>query len=137
MFEEKPFEETHAYQNAVAHADGIVELVDKHDEIPYEELDALVLSVQYRSGWSTSPKNWDLDQIEILLSTGGPACRVLIYLSGNGEIQTAIECQDWGMPWREISLTPEQRDAVNTFGCLWDFEFESWSLEFRVRSLES
>ena len=61
------------------------------------------LSVNIRSGWyspvegtaATKPAEY-----EILLCTGGPACRIVGDLSEHGEPETArLEVQDWFQPW--------------------------------------
>lgn len=45
---------------------------------------------------------WTADNYEILLTTGGPAVRIVGDLDGNGEPSRArLEVQDWGKPWTE------------------------------------
>jgi len=59
------------------------------------------LSVQVRSGWY-SPGEIDNkpEEFEILLSTGGPAVRILGELDEYGHPSRAwLEVQDWGTPW--------------------------------------
>ncbi len=63
------------------------------------------LSVQVRSGWY-SPSGEQADkapaEYEILLCTGGPACRIIGELSEHGEPESArLEVQDWFQPWTE------------------------------------
>lgn len=60
-----------------------------------------VLSVEMRSGWYslTDYKNRRAE-FNILLSTGGPALRLIGELDDSGEPETArLEWQDWGTPW--------------------------------------
>lgn len=43
---------------------------------------------------------WTADRFEILLTTGGPAVRIMGELDANGELDRAwLEVQDWGTPW--------------------------------------
>ena len=73
------------------------------------------LSVQVRSDWH-SPGEDPTDaggQFELLLCTGGPACRIIGELDESCEPRTArIEHQDWGTPWTDYPLTGEEEDAV-------------------------
>ena len=58
------------------------------------------LSIQYRSGWASSPEDMQPEEFEILLCTGGPAVRILGELDFNGCPHRAwLEFQDWGTPW--------------------------------------
>jgi len=61
------------------------------------------LSVQVRSGWY-APGETDNkpEEFELLLSTGGPAVRILGELDEYGEPSRAwLEVQDWGTPWTQ------------------------------------
>lgn len=43
---------------------------------------------------------WQADRFELLLTTGGPAVRIMGELNDNGEPHRAwLEVQDWGKPW--------------------------------------
>ena len=45
---------------------------------------------------------WEADRFEILLTTGGPAVRIVGELDGNCEPSRAwLEVQDWGTPWTQ------------------------------------
>jgi hypothetical protein len=59
------------------------------------------LSVQVRSGWySPGEADQKPEEFELLLSTGGPAVRILGELDEYGEPSRAwLEVQDWGTPW--------------------------------------
>lgn len=49
---------------------------------------------------------WEADKFEILLTTGGPAVRIMGELDGNCEPSHAwLETQDWGTPWTEYYET--------------------------------
>lgn len=65
-----------------------------------------VLSVQVRSGWHSPGYESDHgemgtpEEYEILLSTGGPALRILGRLNQHCEPESAeLQMQDWGIPW--------------------------------------
>lgn len=58
------------------------------------------LSVQVRSGWVNIGEEFTADEFEILLSTGGPATRIMGELDEHGEPHRAwLEVQDWFKPW--------------------------------------
>jgi hypothetical protein len=75
------------------------------------------LSVQVRSGWYTpgaERAEQKAAEYEILLCTGGPACRIIGELSEHGEPETArMEVQDWFQPWTQIrpSVSPDDYDS--------------------------
>lgn len=52
---------------------------------------------------------WEADRFEILLTTGGPAVRIVGELDGNSEPDRAwLEVQDWGTPWtKHFDIEPE------------------------------
>ena len=52
---------------------------------------------------------WEADRFEILLTTGGPAVRIMGELDGNSEPDRAwLEVQDWGTPWTQhFDVEPE------------------------------
>jgi hypothetical protein len=64
------------------------------------------LSMQVRSGWYTpgaERAEQKAEEYEILLCTGGPACRIVGELNEHGEPETArMEVQDWFQPWTAI-----------------------------------
>ena len=69
------------------------------------------LSIQYRSGWASSPEDMQPEEFEILLCTGGPAVRIVGELGNHGQPSCAwLEYQDWGTPW--TMLFDGQSDAL-------------------------
>lgn len=65
-----------------------------------ERIQEDALSVQVRSGWVTPGDDMTAEEFEILLTTGGPAVRILGELDEHGEPYRAwLEVQDWGKPW--------------------------------------
>lgn len=60
------------------------------------------LSVQVRSGWHNIGEELTQAEFEILLCTGGPACRIRGELDEAGYPDRAwLEHQDWGTPWTQ------------------------------------
>lgn len=58
------------------------------------------LSIEVRSGWTPLGDTLTADEFMILLSTGGPATRIVGELDENGEPYRAwLEAQDWFQPW--------------------------------------
>lgn len=103
----------HAIDNAKAWFESIREMVaategldsDSEDEGPRDRILESPLSVQVRSGWY-SPGDPKADtkpaEYEILLSTGGPALRIVGELSEYGDPTSAVlQWQDWGTPWTD------------------------------------
>lgn len=99
----------HARQNSAAWAESIAEMIraleasprDGRDTSAEDAIQEAPLSVDVRSGWYrpfwAEPK---AVEYQILLSTGGPACRIVGSLNSYGEAETAdLEYQDWGTPW--------------------------------------
>jgi hypothetical protein len=76
---------------------------DDQTENIREQIEEEPLSIQVRGGWYTpGAEKPDADEYEILLSTGGPALRIVGDLSEHMEPSNArLEYQDWGTPWTE------------------------------------
>lgn len=62
------------------------------------------LSVEVRGDWHTPGESTEraATEFQILLSTGGPASRIMGELDEHGEPHRAwLEVQDWGTPWTQ------------------------------------
>jgi hypothetical protein len=71
------------------------------------------LSVEVRSDWHTP--GWDSGATEyaILLSTGGPACRIIGDLDSYGQPCSAtLQFQDWYQPWQDSPSADYDEDAL-------------------------
>jgi hypothetical protein len=83
-----------------------------------ERIEQDPLSVRVRSDWH-SPGEDPTDacgEFEILLCTGGPACRIIGDLDESCEpCKARIEHQDWFTPWTEYRLNSEEEAAVLTY----------------------
>ena len=77
-----------------------------HDEDSASQaIDEGPLSVQVRSDWHNPGEESEAVEYELLLCTGGPACRIVGDLGQHGQPERArIEYQDWGTPWTELIL---------------------------------
>lgn len=74
------------------------------------------LSVQVRSGWANSPEEMEAEEFEILLCTGGPACRIIGELDHGEPDNANLEYQDWFTPWqRYCATTTEEDEALLTY----------------------
>ena len=86
-----------------------------------ERIHESVLSVEVRSPW-INPADYHNSANKpaeycILLTTGGPALRLVGELSEYGEPTTALlEYQDWFTPWTLLTgLTADEIEALLTF----------------------
>jgi hypothetical protein len=74
-------------------------------EAAREAIQESPLSVDVRSGWHSVGSAGEPDEFQILLSTGGPALRIVgrlgIYSCPEG---SRLEWQDWGTPWTECTF---------------------------------
>lgn len=81
----------------------------------YDEIQEYPLSVLVRSNWHIPGQTSELAEYEILLSTGGPAVRIIGELSDGEPTSARIEYQNWGIPWTDYPLFSEQEDALLRF----------------------
>jgi len=86
-----------------------------HDEDAAREvIERDPLSIEVRSDWHAPGDEAPPDSFNILLCTGGPACRLLGDLDEHGTpTRVWMEYQDWGTPWTEYyGMTDEERAAL-------------------------
>jgi len=128
-------EKDHALQNAIGHIESIVKDYERlsyleslnptsckeEEEIEQTKESILnsALSVEFRSGWYSSPESIaDLkpEEFKILLTWGGPALRVIGDLNQYKEPENIkMQYQDWGTYWTDFEITEEQQEALNWF----------------------
>ena len=87
--------------------------VDEDGMRDYINQDPLEVSV--KSGYHSPGDNEGAKATEymILLSTGGPASRIVGDLSEYGEPENArLQVQDWFTPWTDVNTTTEQDDKL-------------------------
>lgn len=77
--------------------------IQKDAEAVRERIQESPLSVEVRDDWrSPGDDSGGPVEFKILLSTGGPALRIMGELDGNNEPSRAwLEYQDWGTPWTQ------------------------------------
>ena len=127
--------EAHAITNARGQLESIKKLYREYkendsafvsnldtEEAIVERAREQALSVEFRSGWYSSPESVaDLkpEEFKILLSWGGPACQIIGKIDdGSCEpIDIEIQYQDWGTPWTtlEISYHHDDYQALEWF----------------------
>ena len=117
----------YALNNAIGHIESMVEYFKKDQQLQesndYNQQDELresilnsALSVEFRSGWYSSPEDeTKAEEFRILLSTGGPALRIIGKLDDYGPIEPKLQFQDWGTPWTDFEITEDQQKALNWF----------------------
>lgn len=104
----------HAAANAAAWCETILDqlarlkaaCIDSDDayETIREEIQEAPLSLAVRSNWSEPGEPLKPEQFCILLSTGGPALRIVGQLGRFGCPENSrMEYQDWGTPWTEYT----------------------------------
>ena len=132
---------THAEENAEGHAETILELYRAAQEVQngaevvtfegddYTNEDSLrdratdgALSVEVRGPWYTpgSGEGIHASEFQILISTGGPALRIIGDLTEYGEPDAdnaRMEVQDWGTPWTEYR--PGAAGDADDWGAAW------------------
>lgn len=82
-----------------------------------ERIQESPLSVEVRGGWHAPGAEDDgPEEFMILLSTGGPALRIVGDLDEHCQPTRArLEHQDWFKPWTEYICTGEDHDALMAF----------------------
>jgi hypothetical protein len=91
-----------------------------------DEMREAPLSVEVRSGWREpgDVASLDPDEFRILLSTGGPALRIMGELGRWESSRCWLEIQDWGTPWTRMFTQHEyESNALHWFADLFDLAF--------------
>ena len=102
----------HAAANAAAWCETILDQLarlkvacqesDETYDVIREEIQQAPLSLQVRSDWEELGTDLEPGELCILLSTGGPALRIVGDLGRfNCPKDCRMEYQDWGTPWTE------------------------------------
>lgn len=105
---------------------GSGEIDNPHDEEETRrEIEESALSVQVRGSWynpGDPDKGGSAEEFEILLSTGGPALRIIGQLDDYGQVygEPRLQWQDWGTPWTDHDTSTEEDKAIAEFaGCFY------------------
>jgi len=76
------------------------------------------LSVEVRSDWTEPGGGMTPGEFQILLSTGGPATRIMGELDEHGEPYRAwLEVQDWYKPWTEYHVADGMETLLTYARC--------------------
>ena len=147
-------ENNHAEQNARAHLESIIAMMDRNQHIEecdgndcelsakeiyhglgqlldpkgptpeeracyhdQDDLDRQVhedpLSIEIRSGWASVGETLEPEEFKLLLTTGGPACRIIGELNEAHEPTKArIQYQDWGTPWEDLQTAEGDQELL-------------------------
>jgi len=81
-------------------ADGIHDMVQEDP-----------LSVEVREDWHEVEEEPEMAQYRILITTGGPALRLVGALEDSEPDSAGLEWQDWGTPWTQY-ISPGCSDAL-------------------------
>lgn len=100
----------------------VAPLVDPEaDEAAREEARESILddplSLEFRDGWRLPGAESDgPEEYCLLLSTGGPAVRIVGRIDGFGEPDTwELQVQDWFTPWTAFPVDQEGHDAIREY----------------------
>ena len=97
---------------------------DKARDEAGQEISGSPLSIEVRTGWYTPGQRYlaGADEFCILLSTGGPALRIIGTLSQHDEPETArMQVQCWGIPWCDLNLSVGRETDVLEFAQFFSF----------------
>jgi hypothetical protein len=73
------------------------------------------LSLQVRSDWHSPGEEAEPAEYELLLSTGGPAVRIIGDLDRGEPTSATLQTQDWGTPWTNYREEAGDDDALMTY----------------------
>lgn len=79
----------------------------------YQAIQDDALSVEVRSGWTTPGEPLTAEEYCLLLTTGGPAVRIVGDIDRGEPTSARLEVQDWGKPWTEYF--PADSDTLLTY----------------------
>ena len=91
---------------------------DEAIEAARDEIHCDTLSIRVRDDWrDPCDESSGPCEFEIMLSTGGPASRIVGTLDQYGEPETFhVEVQDWFQPWQSfVGMTGKQGDLIRQY----------------------
>lgn len=81
-----------------------------------ERIEQDPLSLQFRSGWFASREDMEPEEFELLLTTGGPAVRIIGEINGGGEFtRPQLQVQDWFKPWTDYNGDSDDEAALEAY----------------------
>lgn len=110
----------HGFQALDSREKDVVEIDDElYDSVEKirERINELPLSVQVREDWHDVGDKGEVAEFNVLLSTGGPALRIVGDLDQNNcPADPKLQWQDWGTPWTDYdSDLEDSADALQWF----------------------
>lgn len=73
------------------------------------------LSLQFRSGWTTSREDMEPEEFELLLGTGGPAVRIIGGIDRGEPCNPQLQVQDWFKPWTDYNGDSDDDAALEMY----------------------
>ena len=81
-----------------------------------ERIQECPLEVSVRTGWHSPGSKAEDEEFLILLSTGGPALRIVGDLGRYNQPENPrLQFQDWGTPWTDFSTDGDEDEALEKF----------------------
>ena len=127
-------QDNNAYNQAIAQMESISEMIRSYREAQEIECYAVMeavedeimndpLEISVRSLWMPLGMPMEVDEVRILLCTGGPAVQIVGDLDEHGGIygQPRLEYQDWFTPWTNCPLTDDQRKDLLDYCAMFNF----------------
>lgn len=84
------------------------------EEDAWQRIDEDPLEIEVGGWWSQGFKP-EASEYRILLTTGGPAVRIVGGLDDGQPRTAALEVQDWGKPWTEFRTDREGEEVLLTY----------------------
>lgn len=113
-----------AREAAKAKLDDIVAMVtaftiaksEEEREEVVERMQEYPLDISVRSDWQAPGQRLEPAEYAILLTTGGPAVRIVGDLDTYYQpINARLEYQDWGTPWERYPITSDEEQVLLKF----------------------
>lgn len=73
------------------------------------------LSLEFRSDWVSPKDEMTPAEFCLLLTTGGPAVRIIGEIEDGEASRARLEVQDWGTPWTEHLLTGDDMATLMAY----------------------
>lgn len=73
------------------------------------------LSLEFRSDWVSSKDEMTPAEFCLLLTTGGPAVRIIGEIEDGEASRARLEVQDWGTPWTHHLLTGDDMATLMAY----------------------
>jgi hypothetical protein len=104
-----------ARENAEAILKNIKELIKKKRT---DQLYDLPLEISIRSDWHRPGEDGEDGEYLILLTTGGPACKIQGILEDSIPITADLYYQDWFTPWEPLFINATEVEKLLIFARL-------------------